>query len=208
MPGDPTGFSGSASAVTPGRVVVLNGTSSAGKTTLAMTLQARLASEGDCWIVLGIDDVFLKLPDDWIRMRDWVGAYAEEGIEFEIIDGEVERRVGPIGTRTLAAYRAWVSAAARTGLNVIVDEVLLDESDWIGWQDELDGLDVIWICVDIALEALEARERARGDRMIGLARSQYDLVHRFPDYGLRVDTDLLDADTAADAVLEVIRRQH
>ena len=90
---------------------------------------------------------------------------------------------------------------------MIVDEVLLDESDWIGWQDELDGLDVIWICVDIALEALEARERGRGDRMIGLARSQYDLVHRFPDYGLRVDTDLLDADTAADAVLEVIRRQ-
>jgi chloramphenicol 3-O phosphotransferase len=189
-----------------GRVVVLNGTSSAGKTTLATMLQSRLASDGDCWIVLGIDDVFLKLPHDWIRLRDWLGAYAEEGIAFETIDGEVERRVGPIGTRTLAAYRGWVGAAARAGLNVIVDEVLLDESDWIGWQQELDGLDVTWVRVDIALDALEARERERGDRMIGLARSQYDIVHRFPKYDLRVDTGVVDPDSATDAVLELVRR--
>lgn len=202
MPGDAS----LTSHVDAGRVVVLNGTSSAGKTTLATTLQARLASEGDCWLVVGIDDVFLKLPDDWIRMRDWFGAYAEEGIEFETIDGEVERRVGPIGTKTLAAYRGWVGAAARAGLNVIVDEVLLDESDWIGWQHELDGLDVMWVRVHIALDALEARERERGDRMIGLARSQYDLVHRFPDYDLSVDTGLVDADVAAEAVLELVRR--
>jgi chloramphenicol 3-O phosphotransferase len=202
MPGDAS----LTSQVVPGRVVVLNGTSSAGKTTLATTLQTRLASEGDCWIVLGIDDVFLKLPHDWIRMRDWLGAYAEEGIAFETIDGEVERRVGPIGNMTLAAYRGWVSAAARAGLNVIVDEVLLDESDWIGWQQELDGLDVLWVRVDIALDVLDARERERGDRMIGLARSQYDLVHRFPDYDLRVDTALVDPDTATDAVMELLRR--
>ena len=76
-----------------GRVIVLNGTSSAGKSTLASTLQRRFVDQGECWIIMGVDDMFLKLPPDWIRIRDFLGAHAEEGIAFETINGEVERRV-------------------------------------------------------------------------------------------------------------------
>ena len=36
-------------------VIVLNGTSSAGKSTLASVLQARPGEAGECWIVMGID---------------------------------------------------------------------------------------------------------------------------------------------------------
>ena len=155
-------------------------------------------------MVLGIDDMFLKLPPEWIKMRDWVGRYAEDGIVFEHIDGEVERRVGPIGEQTLAAYRAVVASVARSGLNVIVDEVLLSEEDWHGWQHELAGLDVLWVRVEPDLDVLETRERARGDRMLGLARSQYHLVHQFPTYGVRVDTGTSSPDEAADAVLAAL----
>jgi chloramphenicol 3-O phosphotransferase len=38
------------------------------------------------------------------------------------------------------------------------------------------------------LEVLEARERERGDRLIGLARWQYDRVHRGRRYDLELDT--------------------
>ena len=188
-----------------GRVIVLNGTSSSGKSTLAATLQARLADAGECWVVIGLDDLFSKLPPAWVRYRDHVGPHAEEGIEFELVDGEVERRVGPIGTQVLAAYRAAVGGAARAGLNVIVDEVLLSEEDWTAWQAELAGIDARWVAVEADVDVTEQRERDRGDRMVGIARSQHAVVHRHPDYVTRVDTGVLDAGAAADAVLRAIR---
>lgn len=185
----------------PGKVIVLNGSTSSGKTTLAKTLQARFASAGDCWIVIALDDFFPKLPADWFRIGSHVGAYAEQGIVFEMIDGEIERRIGPIGVAMIAAYRGAVASAARAGLNVLVDEVLLSEEDWVGWTDDLQGIDVFWVAVEPALAVLEARERDRGDRVIGMARAQYPVVHQFPAYDARVDTGALDPEAAADAVI-------
>ena len=37
---------------------------------------------------------------------------------------------------------------------------------------------------------LEARERQRGDRLIGLARWQFDRVHRDMRYDLEIDTSI------------------
>ena len=51
--------------MTPGRVVILDGTSSSGKTTLAKGLQQRLIAEGTCWVVTGVDDFFAKMPREW-----------------------------------------------------------------------------------------------------------------------------------------------
>jgi chloramphenicol 3-O phosphotransferase len=187
--------------VTAGEIIILNGTSSSGKTTLASTLQAELACEGECWVVMAIDDFFGKLPHDWVRIGNHIGARADQGIEFELIDGEIERRIGPIGTQVMAAYRGAVGAAARAGLNVIVDEVLLSEEDWTAWQVELRGLPTTWVRVEIDLDTVEARERERGDRVIGMARAQHGIVHRYATYDLQVDTGRTDAKAAAAAVL-------
>jgi chloramphenicol 3-O phosphotransferase len=187
-----------------GRVIVLNGTSSAGKSTLAETLQARFAAAGEPWIVVGVDDLFVKLPPDWITIGAHVGAHGEAGIVFERIDGAIERRIGPVGTRALAAYRATVAGVARSGLDVIVDEVLLSEDDWHGWQVDLAGLAVRWVRVECALDVVEARERERGDRVVGMARSQYEVVHRHPRYDARVDTATTGPEAAADAILAAL----
>jgi chloramphenicol 3-O phosphotransferase len=48
--------------------------------------------------------------------------------------------------------------------------------------------------------ALEAREQARGDRAIGLARGQIDLVHREVTYDLRIDTVAMSPQQAAEAI--------
>ena len=186
--------------------MVLNGTSSAGKTTLATEIQAQLAADGECWFVIGIDDMFAKLPPAWITYGPHIGAHADEGIAFRLVDGVVERHIGPIGTRAMAAYRGWVASAARAGLNVIVDEVLLSEEDWIAWQTELRGLDVLWVRVECALDVLEARELARGDRPPGLARSQFDLVHRHPTYGVVADTGVVEPEAAEELVLAALAR--
>ena len=47
------------------RVVILNGASSAGKTTLATGFRDQRAAAGDFWLLTGIDDYLVKLPTEW-----------------------------------------------------------------------------------------------------------------------------------------------
>jgi chloramphenicol 3-O phosphotransferase len=185
----------------PGRVIVLNGMTSAGKSTLAKALQRKLAASGEPWIVIALDDFFARVPADWFQIGDHVGPHAEAGMVFEMVDGGIQRRVGPFGRTVLAAYRAAVGGMARAGLDVIVDEVLLSAEDWDGWQVELDGLDVTWVAVDLALELARQRERARGNRVVGMAAAQCDVVHSFATYDVRVDTGELSPEAAADVIL-------
>ena len=185
-----------------GRVIVLNGATSAGKSTLAKVLQGRLAAAGELWLVIALDDFFARVPADWFQIGDHVGDHREAGMVFEMIDGAIQRRVGPVGRTILAAYRAAVAAMARAGLDVIVDEVLLAAEDWAGWQAELAGLDVTWVAVDAGLDVLLDRERERGNRVIGMAAAQFGVVHTFATYDLRVDTGLLTPDEAAEAIVE------
>jgi chloramphenicol 3-O phosphotransferase len=187
--------------VTTGSVIVLNGPSSSGKTTLASALQRRFAADGACWFVYSMDDYFAKVPVDWVAAGNHVGAHAEAGVILERVDGEFRMRMGPIGRQVLAAWRGAVGSAARAGLNVIADDVVLTAEEWQGWQTELDGIDAHWVRVQTALDVLEARELARGDRMPGHARAQYEDSYRYPTYDTEVDTGILDPDTAAAAVL-------
>jgi chloramphenicol 3-O phosphotransferase len=182
-------------------VIVLNGPSSTGKSTLATALQRRLTAEGRCWFVYAMDDYFAKVPFAWVTAGTHVGEHADEGVVLEIVDGEFRMRLGPIGRQVLAAWRGAVGAAARAGLNVIADDVVLTDEEWRGWQAELAGVDAHWVRVHVDLDVLEERERARGDRMPGQARSQYDAAYRYPTYDATVDTGRLAADDAAAAVL-------
>lgn len=189
--------------MTAGRAIVLNGTSSSGKTTLAANLQRRLIETGECWIVTGVDDYFAKLPAPWVAVGGHVGERAADGIVFDVSHG-FEMRMGPVGVSLLAAYRASVGAMARAGMNVIVDDVMLREFEVPQWSSALDGIDVTWVKVRIDLDILEARELARQDRVLGMARWQYDLVHRFVPFSVEVDTGVLDPDEAADAVFTAV----
>jgi chloramphenicol 3-O phosphotransferase len=193
--------------MTAGSVIVLNGPSSSGKTTLAAALQRQFAAEGQCWFIYAMDDYFGKVPFDWVTAGKHVGSRAEEGVILEIVDGQFQMRMGPIGRQVLAAWRGAVGAAARAGLNVIADDVVLTDEEWRGWQTELAGIDAHWVRVQIALDVLVAREEARGNRMIGHAQAQYEDSYRYPAYDAEVDTGLLDPEAAAAHVLKNWRKR-
>jgi chloramphenicol 3-O phosphotransferase len=66
----------------------------------------------------------------------------------------------------------------------------------------LSPFDIRFVGLFAPLHILEARELARGDRDIGLARWQYDRVHRNIAYDLEIDTSVLTPSQCAQLILD------
>jgi chloramphenicol 3-O phosphotransferase len=158
-----------------GRVIVLNGTSSSGKTSLGRALQDRLDGT---WLLLGIDTFITSLP--------WRLSGTADGHTIND-DGSID--FGPVWRAERARWREAVASLARGGSNLILDEVFTDGiTDQQRWRDALDGLDVTWVAVRCDVEVAVAREQARGDRNVGMARQQAGVVHESVQYDIEVDT--------------------
>lgn len=170
------------------QVVVLNGGSSSGKSTLAKAFRDARAAVGDFWLIIGIDDYFSKLPEDWLELGDHVGRFSSVGMTGRFIEEGVEVSFGPVGRALLGAYQGAVAAAAHAGIQVVVDELIFDRPQWEGWGAALQGLDVVWVGVRCDPEVAEARESARGDRTPGKARGSASLAHKHARYDFTIDT--------------------
>jgi chloramphenicol 3-O phosphotransferase len=161
-------------------VILLNGVGSAGKSSIAKALQT-ITAEPFLHVAM---DAFL----DMMPARYWDHA---DGIAFETVqqDGKpsVVIRSGPVAERILRGMRRSVAAMAREGNNLIVDDVLI-EDEMAEYAALLADADFKTVGVFAPLDVLEARERERGDRLIGLARWQYDRVHRGKRYDLELDS--------------------
>jgi chloramphenicol 3-O phosphotransferase len=159
---------------------------------------------GDFWLLIGIDDVLAKLPAEWLDLGlpTGRGRHAADGLWFEATPTGLALRVGGLCRQLLHIYRSTVASAARAGLNVIVDDVVIDAQIWHDWQDALTGLDVVWVGVHCDLDVVEARERSRGDRVVGMARSQFTTVHASAHYDLSIDTT---SSSPEQAIAELVR---
>jgi chloramphenicol 3-O phosphotransferase len=188
--------------VEPGQLVLLNGVSSSGKTTLASAFRDEQARHGEFWLLIGIDDALSKLPSQWVDMglATGPGECADGGLWFEQTSSGRRLRVGPLGRQLIDVYHQWVSASVRAGMNVIVDDVVIDRETYDSWKRALDGLEPIWVAVRCTLEIAERRELDRGDRALGLARAQHDVVHRDIPYAFEIDTGDLTAPQAHEAL--------
>jgi chloramphenicol 3-O phosphotransferase len=178
----------------PGRVVLLHGTSSSGKTTVARAVQ-RLADEP--WVRLGIDAFWNAVDERWMEH----GPLAAEGFAW-MEDARIVP--GPAGQRLAKGMRAAVAACARAGNDMLVDDVFVDPAWLEGWRSELAGLGWLLVGVVAPLDVLEERERARGNRVAGEARFQFDVIHSGIEYDVTVDTALQLPEECAGAILECV----
>ena len=162
------------------QVIVLNGGSSSGKSGIARCLQAILP---DPWLTFGTDTLVEAVP---VSTRT-----SSAGIEFAS-DGEVI--VGPEFRTLEAAWIAGIAAMAHAGARIIVDEVFLGgAASQQRWKNALGTLQVLWVGVRCDGAVAAGREIARGDRMIGMAASQAEVVHHDVVYDLQVDTTRTEA---------------
>jgi chloramphenicol 3-O phosphotransferase len=164
-----------------GRIVLLNGPSSAGKTTLSQAVARRLSTP---WLQMPVD-LFHQIrtrPDADLTDRQWHDVFH----------------------RTRAAYHRALVGAASSGCDVLGDHVLSEP-----WRlDDLlrlsVGLDVLLVHVTCSPKELQRREKLRGDREARTAISQSRLVFQHGDCDLTVDTTY-GPDEPTAALLDLIR---
>jgi chloramphenicol 3-O phosphotransferase len=181
-------------------MIVLNGGSGSGKTSLARRLRDLLDRP---WVTLGVDNLIDALAPSLVGDAPprpgrapllWFGA-----------DGTVV--VDAAWRPVESAWYEGVASMARAGLGVIVDEVLLDGR--VGQQRlaaALDGLDVLWVGVHCDPTVAAAREQTRADRVAGMAASQALIVHEGVGYDVVVDSTSASIDECAQAVLRCVRK--
>jgi len=163
------------------RIVLLNGVGSAGKSSIATALQSITA---DPFLHVQMDAFLDMMPAAY---QDHSDAFSYETL---LEDGKplVVIRSGPLGERVMRGMRHAIAAMAAQGNDLIVDEVLTNDGAKAAYAALLAPFELRLVGVFAPLEVLEDRERQRGDRLIGLARWQYDRVHKGMSYDLEVDT--------------------
>ena len=101
--------------------------------------------------------------------------------------------------RTRRGYHRTVAALASVGNDVIMDYPLSEPWRLADLLVVLDGYDVTVVDVVCSPEELERRERLRGDRPLGLARSQ--AVYDHGDRDLSVDTTTASPEQCAETIV-------
>ncbi|MDQ0316642.1 chloramphenicol phosphotransferase CPT family protein [Amorphus orientalis] len=200
----------SASAGWP-QLILVNGPSSAGKSTLCRALQSAIEHP---YLVVGFDDfIFMSAP------RYYLGADTgrqEERDRFTALGVEmvttsppgaplsVSARFGPVFRNLIDGMAPAVRALVDAGNSVIFDHVLHDREMYESFRAATAGLEVFTVGVTCPLPVLEAREQARGDRVLGRARGLNDVVHGFCAYDVTVDTAALSPDACVAQILRAL----
>jgi chloramphenicol 3-O phosphotransferase len=195
-----------------GRVVLLNGASSSGKTSVARELQ-RLLPEPH--LVAGIDSFLPMLRPDghigifWQQRTNENSGGDEAPVRWVFPDREgepVQIEFSEPGHRLIRGMHRSIAALARAGNDVIFEHVLL----YPGWADDLRealaGIAVTYVGIRCPVEMLENRERARADAVVGQARGHSDVVYANMRYDVEVDTSRMSANEAAKVIAACLRR--
>lgn len=161
-----------------GRVILLNGPSSSGKSSIGIALQRVLPGP---WFLFPVDALGAMRSTEHTRAFD---------------EGEIDAML----RRTRMGYHRAVAGIASVGNDVIMDYPLSEPWRLDDLLSVLGGFDVTLVDVHCDAAELDRRERVRGDRPAGLARSQS--VFRHDDRDLIVDTTYTSAEACASAIAD------
>jgi chloramphenicol 3-O phosphotransferase len=187
-----------------GNIIFLNGSSSAGKTTLAIMLQQLLPEP---YQHIALDQFRDGMPGRYRGLNSPAGSPGDLGLNVVPISREGERiteiRFGAHGEQVLRGMRRAVAAFAQAGNHVIIDDLLFRPEFLDDYADALQDLDVWLIGVRCSLDEVNRRESHRSGRFPGTATSHYLAVHAHGgEYDLEVDTSHATPRACADLVIE------
>lgn len=193
----------------PGQLIVINGTSSTGKSTLCTALQACLAEP---YLQLGYDRAWMNMPHRYFPSQ----ANEREGVWYDLDPNDPSLAIGigfgPVGRQVVSGLHQMVAALVASGSNVIVD-VLFAQAAWF------DDAMRLWcpyrpLLVNLkpplaVSERWEAeREATRVGRPRGLARLGREEVYVHGGVDLELDPSLGTAEDAARLVIAALQARH
>lgn len=192
--------------MTTGNIVLLNGTSSSGKSTLARALQNLL---GQPYFHLDLDIFQQTWPPGFLTYSDGENPASADGL-LAVFREEalVEIRIGPAGFRHMDGMFRAVAGWASAGDNLIVDGVIYHPQILGAAVQTLHTFPVLFVGIRCPLDVAEGREQTRGNRARGGARTFHDLVHAHGIYDLEVDTSLATPSKCAQIVKAAIDNDH
>src|SRR5438309_2332389 len=191
---------------TCGTVIILNGPSAVGKSSIMRSLQSKKVEP---WLGIGIDNFFVGVLPAKFYLEDKPEHHAVmHGIATEDEHGKLfTLYIGVEGQKIIKGMHQAIAAYARAGNNVIVDYIMYDSA----WHDDLmkalSGVSVVAVGVTAALSVIEEREKSRATSPQGHARSVYESVHKGWDYDLMINTDEMTPDQIADRIIEYIAKK-
>lgn len=156
-----------------GHIILLNGASSSGKSTLARGLQAALPEP--FWHI-SIDH--LLAADILPQARIQSGEFLWPALRPPFFEG----------------FHNCLPALAAAGNNLIVEHIIESEAWLHRLLRLLSRVDVFFVGLHCPLPELERREQQRGNRRIGEARADLETTHTFGDYDFELLTTLPLAD--------------
>jgi chloramphenicol 3-O phosphotransferase len=160
----------------PGKIILLNGASSSGKSTLARALQAEL------------DEPFWHVSIDHLMAAGVLPTARIESGEFPWRD---------LRPQFFDGFHRCVAALAEAGNNLIVEHIV-ETPAWMQRLQRLLGpLDVFFVGLHCPLQELERREIERGNRRIGEARADFETTHALCVYDFELLSTLPLADNVA-----------
>ncbi len=172
-----------------GRIIIINGTSSSGKTSIVRALQDML---DESYLEAGIDKFIWMLPHRYLDRPLWDDVLG------------LANQAGELGHQLVMGMHRTAEVLSRTGMNVIVDHVLVEHTWWQDCDERFSELPAYLIGVRCPLEVLEEREKSQRNRTLGQARLQFDIVHGRGIYDLEVDTSIFSVEECAKTIKERI----
>lgn len=187
----------------PSPLIVLNGPSSAGKTSIVTALQG-------IWprplFASGIDAFIIGWPESHVDLPGEDGTTAtRSGIGIVAGLGPAPSWIPEFGDEFHAvmrhAHEMW-GAMSRTGIDLVIDHVICDAT--MREQARSSLVDAFWVGVTCDVDELVRRETARGDRYIGFASGTSAAVHHDMSYDLVIDTTSTSAETLARLIYDAV----
>jgi len=188
----------------PGDLIILNGPSSSGKSSLVRELQ-------QLWphplFATGTDSVITGWPENFVLDHDELDpAKEEEALRIVVGLGPAPSWVPMMNdmffTISRHAHESW-AAINQSGIDVIVDHCIIEPN--IREQAQSVLLGAFWVGVTCDVEELVRREAARGDRYVGFASGTSAVVHLGMNYDMVIDTTSTPPESLARQVFDAVR---
>lgn len=190
-----------------GTIIFLNGTSSSGKTTLAHQLQEILPAP---YLHIALDQFRDGLPARYRGLNAPPGSEGYAGLNVVPVNNGDEAYTkicfGSVGKVMLKGMRRAIATMAKSGNNIIIDDVLLEAEFLDDYVQVLADIDVYFVGVKCPKEVLTLRESARPGRFPGTATGHFETCHAHEHYDVEVDTSRFAPHECATRVADYVNK--